>query len=366
MPFAQWIRPPHHVLMIFLCIMLVFGGALGWLGWQLLEQDRSLEGQRVQERLEQAADQIVAALQHSHSDLEAYLSFSPGPAVKGPPDGVVIVVMTERAVTEYPPGCLLYYPVIAGGEEPPARTFVEGENLEFQRNDPAKAAEVFRALARSSKPGVRAGALLRLGRNLRKTGRNDEALQVYGELAQLGQVHVLGLPAELVALEARCSVLEAMGKREELRHEASLMYSALQSGRWRLLRPAWGFHVNEARRWSGETELTERQQNALVLSRAAEWIYDQWLAERESKGRRVLKLEARPALISWTATTDRLASVLAGPVISTRCGRTHCSASMSGGPWWIRTGRWPSARSTRTPRRRCERRLPPKCPGHCT
>lgn len=309
MSFAQWVRP-HHVLVIFLCIMLIFGGTLGWLAWQLLEQDRSLERQRVQERLEQAADQIAAALQHSHSDLEAYLSWSPGPGVKGPPDGVVIFQAAGHAVSAYPPGCLLYYPMIPGEEEPPAGTFVEGENLEFQRNDPAKAAEVFRALARPSKPVVRAGALLRLGRNLRKAGRNEEALQVYGELAQLGPVPLMGLPAELVAQEARCSVLEAMGKREELRQEASLMVAALQSGRWRLLHPAWEFHMSEARRWAVETELTERQRNALVLSRAAEWIYDQWPAGLEPKGRRVVRLEARPALIAWTATADRLASVL--------------------------------------------------------
>jgi cytochrome c peroxidase len=63
MSLSKWVRPPRHVLTIFVGIMLVFGAALGWLGWQLLEQDRSLERQRVQERLEQAADRIVAELQ---------------------------------------------------------------------------------------------------------------------------------------------------------------------------------------------------------------------------------------------------------------------------------------------------------------
>jgi len=58
MSFAQWLRPPHHVLAVFLCIMLVFGCALGWLGWQLLAQERSFESQRVQERLERAADHM--------------------------------------------------------------------------------------------------------------------------------------------------------------------------------------------------------------------------------------------------------------------------------------------------------------------
>jgi hypothetical protein len=293
--------------------MFVLGGALGWLGWQLLKQDRALEGQRMQERLELAADHMAAALQQSLTDLESYLSFVPSPGAKEPPDGVLVLQVTKRTVNAYPPGCLLYYPVIPDGEEPPAATFVAGETLEHQRNDPVKAAEVFRELARSPDPGVRAGALLRLGRNLRKTGRHEEALQAYGELAQLGRTPVLGMPAELMAREARGTVLEAIGKREELRKEASLLHSALWSGRWSLLRPAWEFHVQEAQRWSGVSPLKEREQDALALSIATESMCGQWIAEPESKGRRILKIEGRPVLISWTGTSDRLAAVLAGP-----------------------------------------------------
>jgi signal transduction histidine kinase len=293
--------------------MLVLGGALGWLGWQLLKQDRALEGQRMQERLELAADHMAAALQQSLTDLESYLSFVPSPGAKEPPDGVMVLLVAERTVNAYPPGLLLYYPVIPDGEEPPAATFVAGETLEYQGNDPAKAAEVFRELARSPDPGVRAGALLRLGRNLRKTGRHEEALQAYDELAQLGRTSVLGLPAELMAREARSTVLEAIGKGEELRKEAALMHSALWRGRWSLLRPAWEFHAEEAQRWSGASPLTEGEQNALVLSSAAESMHGQWVAERESKGRRILKIKGRPVLISWTGTSDRLAAVLAGP-----------------------------------------------------
>src|SRR5262249_39908604 len=153
-----------------------------------------------------------------------------------PPDSVVVLQATAQAVEVYPPDRLLYYPAVVAGEEPPAAFFAEGEALEYQRNDSGKAVQVFQTLARSANPGVRAGALLRLGRNLRKAGHNEEALQAYRELAQLGPTPVLELPSELVALEARCSVLETMGKHEELRREASLMDSALESGHWKLLR----------------------------------------------------------------------------------------------------------------------------------
>jgi len=313
MGLALWFRPPRRTLTVFLCLMLVLGGALGWLGWQMLKQDRALEGQRLQERLELAADRMAGALQQSLSDLERYLSLVPGPGANEPPDGVLVFQGTKSTISAHPPGNLLYYPVIPDGEEPPAATFAAGEALEFQGNDSAKAGEVFRTLARSSDSGVRAGALLRLGRNLRKTGRNEEALQAYGELAQLGRTSVLGLPAELMAREARGTVLEAMGKNEDLKKEASLLYAALYSGRWSLLRPAWQFHVDEARRWSGASDLNEREQNALALSAATESIYGQWMAAPESKGNRILKTEGRPVLVSWAGASDRLAAVLAGP-----------------------------------------------------
>ena len=313
MRLARWLRPPGRTLTVFLCLMLVLGGTLGLLGWQLLKQDRALEGQRVQERVELAADQMAAALQRSLAELESHLNFVPGLGAKAPPDGVMVLRVTTRAVIAYPPDGLLYYPVVQTGEEPSAETFVAGETLEYQRNDPAKAAEVFRQLARSSHPGVRAGALVRLGRNLRKAGRHQEALQAYDALVQLGRTSVMGLPAELMAREARGTVFEAIGKREELRQEASLVHSALWSGRWSLLRPAWEFHVEEARRWSGASPLTAREQNALALTVAAESVYGQWMAEPESRGRQILRIEGEPVLISWTGASDRLDAVLAGP-----------------------------------------------------
>ena len=313
MGLAVLLRPPGRTLLIFLCLMLVFAGALGWLGWQWLKQDRALERQRLQERLELAADHMAAELQRSLMDLEGFLSFVPSPGAKKPQNGVAVLQGTKHSVNVYPPGSLLFFPAIPDAEDPPAATFIAGEMLEFQLNDSAKAAEAFRKLARSPDAGVRAGALLRLGRNLRKIGRQEEALQAYSELAQLGRTMVLGLPAELVAREARGSVLEAIGRREELRREASLLHSDLWSGRWSLLRPSWEFHVAEAERWSGNTPLTEQERNALALSTAAESAYGLWSAEPESKGRRILKIEGRPVLISWEGTRDRLSAVLAGP-----------------------------------------------------
>jgi signal transduction histidine kinase len=311
--FAEWLRPPRRTLAVFLGLMLFFGGALTWIGKQLLDQDRSLERQRTQERLEQSADYIAAELQRSLSGLERYLDYIPGPSAQELPTGVMALQATQGAVGVRPADRLLFYPAMPAGEPERSAPFAEGENMEYRRKDPVAAAEIYRVMAKSPDPDVRAGALLRLGRNLRKTGRYQEALQVYDKLGRLGSVRLLGLPSELVAHEARCSVLESIGRCEELRQEASLMHSALFSGRWSLLRPAWEFYVEEARRWSGARPVTEDEQNSLVLSYAAAWTYGHWLAELESSGRQILRIDERPVLISWTASSDTLTAVLADP-----------------------------------------------------
>lgn len=313
MGIARWFRPPGRTLAVFLGLMLVIGAALAWFGWQWLRQDRALEGQRFQDRLEVAADHMAVVLQQSLMDLESYRAASPGPGAKEPPDNVLVLRGTNNAVEAYPPGRLLYYSALPDSQEPEAAVFAAGEALEFRRGDPARAAVVFRELTGARDPGVRAGAWLRLGRNLRKIGRTEEALQAYDELARFGGSPVLGLPAELAAREARSTVLEATGRRAELQREASLLRTALWSGRWGLLRPAWEYYTAEAQRRLGASPSTESEQDALALARAADSIYGQWRAEPETKGRRILRIEGRSVLVSWEGTPDRLAAVLAGP-----------------------------------------------------
>src|SRR5438105_190975 len=73
MEFRNWFRPPRHVLAIFVAVAVVSAGALAWLMWLLLEQDKAVEMQRRQERLEQAADRAAAAMQGVLSDIEGQL-----------------------------------------------------------------------------------------------------------------------------------------------------------------------------------------------------------------------------------------------------------------------------------------------------
>ena len=67
---------------------ITFGsaGSLTWLGWKLLDQDASLEAQRVRERLEHDADRAVQAITRRLGDVEARLTeqldSKPGPVEK--------------------------------------------------------------------------------------------------------------------------------------------------------------------------------------------------------------------------------------------------------------------------------------------
>jgi len=169
----EWFRPPRHLLALFLAVTVAPASALAWLSWRLLEQDRALENQRIQERLEHAADLIAAALERRLSE-----------AVDQPPDAAkdaLAVTFTPRGVEARG---LLYHPFVPPAPHPPGGVFEAGEAFEFRQQDYVQAIAAFRELARSKDPLIRADALVRLGRNLRKNHQHREALGVYEELAR--------------------------------------------------------------------------------------------------------------------------------------------------------------------------------------
>jgi signal transduction histidine kinase len=293
-------------------MVLLLGVALAWLCWRLVEQDRQLEAQRAQERLEQASDRAAAAWSAGLAELDAWLPASGGP-VTVPPPGVVALTKTDRGIQAWPPERLLYGP----GSPPVSRSFEEvfasGERLEFETRDPAGAVATYQLLAKAKQEEVRAGALLRLGRVLRKSGRYREALAAYGELARVKDVEIEGMPAELVALDARCGVFDAMARPSETRHEALRMDAGLRGRRWPMSGAAFEFLRAEAQRWVQPPPLTPQERDALALSGAAEWVDQLWPRPIEPSGRRLASTAQGPVLVSWRTDSAGLAAVLAGP-----------------------------------------------------
>lgn len=314
MGLKQWFEPPRHILLLFLAVTLASAGALVWLGWHLIEHDRALERQRTLEHLDHAADHLAGVLQRTLTELENQLpQWAAEPGAKPALGEVVLVVATANGVQVYPAQPLLYSPVSGGFEEVPGAVFAAGEAAEYQQNAPAVAVEIFRTQARSPNPAVRAGALLRLGRNLRKIGRHAEAVRVYDQLARLGPVPLDAGPAELLAREARCRVWVELGRREELKREAEWLRAGLFGGRWRLDRAAWEFHVAEVNGWLEQRQPAPGEERAALLAEAVHQLWEGWKAEPDSRGRHYLVVGAASALLSWDATRERLWALVARP-----------------------------------------------------
>ncbi len=321
MAFDPWFRSPRPLLASFLAITVVLAGALGWLSWRLLEQDRELEQQRVRDRLETAADVVAGVVARSFADLQdevmrlASLPDSQlASALQQRNDNGLIAVLNPQSMDAYPALRLPYYPFVAPSEIPPEGTFTAGEILEFQQRDYPQAAAVFRGLAAHDSPIIRGGALLRLARNLRKVGQIKEALAVYDELAVLGETVVDGRPAELWARYERCVLLDQIQQRPALEEEARALYQDLYGGRWKLTRPVFDFYSQATRQWMSPEALATaavgHDSDSLALANAVDWIWEQWQqgssSEIEVHGWHSLPADDRSVFLVWHAGPDRL------------------------------------------------------------
>jgi signal transduction histidine kinase len=307
----EWLRRPGHLLVAFLVVTLLPACALGLLGWQLFQQDVALEAGYLQDRLETAADRAVAALGVQLSRLQEALSDS-GQLRSG--DDVVRVEFTPEGVEATPPGGLLYYPVAPPAVALPTAPFLQGEALEFGRRDTAAAISIFRKLADSRDPAIRAGALLRLARTLRTAGRQDEALAVYGQMAQMGTTPVAAGPAELVARRARTEILFGLGRRDEAETETKALLADLRGGRWKLDRATFEFHASEMASRLGQSD--PEPSDALALSAAVSMLWDRYrglrAADDVSQGRESVWIDGRPVLLLWKGTGASMNGLAAG------------------------------------------------------
>jgi signal transduction histidine kinase len=250
-PLPEWLKPPKLLLLILFLLTLISASALAWFGWKFLEQDRAVEAQREQDRREQAADRIAATLRSVLAEtgerVGGWLTWPPPP---GKPDQATVLVLNGNSLNIYPVGSLLFLPVPSNLPEAPAETFAEGEALEFLQAQPARAAEWYRNLAASHSSTIRAGALVRLGRVLRRLGRTAESRAAYTQLASISGVLVAGVPADLIALRE-------LG--EPVRDD-------LLRGRWPLTRGQFDYYWSAASSDPPPANLLERSEAA-----AAAW-----------------------------------------------------------------------------------------------
>ena len=306
----SWFRSPYGLLGAFLALTL--GPALGlvWFGWRMLDQDRALETQRITERREHAADQLVAALERALKASEADLTgllHSPLPG-----EDALTAEIGPSGIRAYPEDSLVFYP------EKPALTGIlsdryrEAETYEFQDKNYAKAIAELKPLTTSPDPSTRAGAWLRIARNQRKAGRFDKALKSYDELAGYSETVVAGLPAELVARRSRCALLDELNRKGDLLKEAADLYSMLRNGHWHLSRSAYDVFADEAAAWAGADRNLEI--GAIALAEAVEWAAANNGEQISDKSGRVgIVRQGRLVSVLWSRQEDGVRILAAGP-----------------------------------------------------
>jgi signal transduction histidine kinase len=298
----NWFRPPRHVPAIFVAVAVVSATALAWLIWLLLEQDRAVELQLRQERLEQAADRAAAIMQAALTDLDRDINL---------PAGVTAVRVAGDGIQLEPPNSLLYYPDPVQRQQVGDDLFAPGEQAEFGRNDPISAAEIYSRLVAGADEGVRAGALARLARVRRKLKDFEGAIRTYDQLAEMAGNSVAGLPADLVARAGRASVFQEMQRVADLQREAANLDHDLRRARWRLTKSEFEFYSSEAQTGMGAAA-GRMDTDAITRSEAVAW----WWQNRDAAEpgiRRLIQVGGAPALIITHATADGVSAVVAGP-----------------------------------------------------
>lgn len=293
---------PVKLLALFVVLAGIPLGALGWLGWRLLEQDRALESQRLRERLEDAAGLLARELDRGLASWENLLpTVAQGTSVALPADAVALVF--DAGGVRHQTGVRLpYYPLVPSSPETSASVFTAAEAREFRDGNLTAAAQAYRRLASTDDHGIRAAALMRLARSLRKEGRINDALAAYHELAAMQNTAVAGSPSELVARRERIALFKIIGDQSAGEREAAALASALWEGRYRLDRATFDF-------FREFTSLHSPEHPALAFAKAVEEFWPVW--QQQATGRTASAgEEGRTLATVWRRTPSGTAAIV--------------------------------------------------------
>jgi signal transduction histidine kinase len=301
---------------LFFVVTLTIAGTFLWMGWHLFQQDREINRQGIQERLNGALETAGAVLARKLSEIEASLSIRTPSELS---EDYLTVVFKPNSIEASPSEDLLYYPFVQKVFDESPAAFAEAERLEFQEERYSQAAMKFLELAQSPDPSIRARALVGTGRNLQRTGRRTEALKAYGELARMkGTLVNSGLAADLVGRYKQLELLSELDDRATCEREASALYDDLHRGRWRFsLEQYLGVYIPAVRRcFAPKADAQSRLKDGVARADGVRWLWEQWQkirrGEGDSSGRSALWLEDRPVLVMWRGSPERLDAVVGG------------------------------------------------------
>ena len=302
-------RSPHaaplKLLALFVLLSAIPLAALGWLGWRVLKQDRALESQRLRERLDNAASLVAREIDRGLTAWEALLPAAAGGQAVELPSGAVFLLIDKDGVVRQQGAPLPYYPRVPSATRARSSLFAVAEQQEFREQNLAAAIASYRALAVSNDEAIRAEALMRLARCLRKQERMPDALAAYAKLAALGDASVADSPAELVARRERIALFNATGDAHAAAHERTLLTSALLDGRFRIDRPTFDYFREFA-----STPIATPPVSGAALAQAVEAVWSTW--REQPSGRTAWTSDVGTFVSVWRKTPSGTAAVTAG------------------------------------------------------
>jgi signal transduction histidine kinase len=302
---------------LFFAVAVVSVVALVWMGISLMQQDRALEKQRLEELREVAANRFIAALKEAISAEERRISSDSSSDFQRTVDDVLLVIANSEGLQVWPEQALLYHPVLFTTPEVSSRVFANAEEFEFRNRNFSRAIDALRPLLKAKDAVVKAGAQLRVARNFRKLGQHKEALKIYGELAESSDddVSISGVPVDLIARLARCKLLNQPDRRQQLQEEASSLQEDLQKGRWSLDRASYYYYTRQLEPWLDGGNKPDLTRQALAEAVAEMW--HEWRNTQNDKpissGSRCLCIHGVHVLVIWRSLDDTLKSLVLGP-----------------------------------------------------
>jgi hypothetical protein len=238
-----------RVPLTFLSVMAMLLLALGWLGWLLLDQDRKLQQQRDQARIDIAAETLSLALMARINEEFSQLKSQTMPLQELPGVGVRF---SKGSMEVIPEKGLLYSPLQKPSEAPHESLF-RADRLEFQQGKPAELLSLLEQLASSPDPALQAAAHMRLGRIANRSGNAEQALSEYARLAEFEGQLIEGAPAQWLASYARCRIFLAQGSQDNFLIELSKLSALLASGGSGVAKSTYLFYAGEVNRWVNDT-----------------------------------------------------------------------------------------------------------------
>jgi two-component system phosphate regulon sensor histidine kinase PhoR len=293
----------RQLALLLVAIVAIPAATFLWLGLQLLAQDEALATQRALERRQAIGQAVLLSLEQALTGTERLREDT------SLPPGIVRVTQSARRITVTPPEGLLWWPVVPPGVPAENQAFADAERDEYQ-GAPDRALAAYRRATKSPSPAMRAGAWLRIARVERRRHQWDEALAAYRQLAAVTGVAVEGVPADLMARRAICSVLADAARLADLAVEVDTLTADVLAARWMLDHTAWTLVEQELQRWRGAPLDIGRERRA--LSAAVEIFHREGAraaANLPASGARVLVADGM-ALTLLTRVTNQTATTL--------------------------------------------------------